>query len=55
MGVAPGRVGLPDLDQLAGDGTAVAVEDPSGHDDPLAERLARVLAGQVGVAGSKRW
>src|SRR5262249_463469 len=49
--VAPGRVRLPDLDQGAGDGPAVAVEHPAGHDDPLADGLALVLGGQVGVGG----
>ena len=47
--VAAGRVGLPDLDQLAGAPAAVAVEHPAGDDDPLADRLAAVLDGQVGL------
>ena len=49
--VAAGRVGLPDLDQGVRDRPAVAVEHPAGHDDPLADGLARVLGGQVGVGG----
>jgi hypothetical protein len=49
MVVAAGRVGLPDLDQGAGDRPAIAVEHPARHDDPLTQRLARVLGGQVGV------
>ena len=47
--VAAAGVGLPDLDQLAGDRPAVAVEHPAGHDDALADRLAAVLDGQVGL------
>ena len=45
--VAAGGVRLPDLHQLAGDGTAVAVEHPAGDDDAFAQRLAVVLDGQV--------
>ncbi len=48
--VAAGRVGLPDLDQLAPHRPAVAVEHPPGHDHPLPHRLAVVLHGQVGLA-----
>ena len=47
--VAAGGVGLPDLDQLADDRPAVAVEHPAGDDHPLAHRLAAVLDGQVGL------
>ena len=50
--VAPGGVGLPDLDQLAAHGAAVAVDDPTGHHDPLADRLTAVLDGQVGLGGA---
>ena len=49
--VAPGRVRLPDLDQRRADGPAVPVGDAAGDDDPLTERLARVLAREV-VVGS---
>src|SRR5207244_2592046 len=47
--VAAGRIGLPDLDDCALYGTAVAVEYATGDDDALADRFARVLAGQVVV------
>ena len=47
--VATGRVGLPDLDQLAAYRPTVAVEHPAGDDHPLADRLAAVLDGQVGL------
>ena len=47
--VAPARVGLPDLDELVPHRTAVAVEDPAGDHHPLADRLAAVLDGQVGL------
>ena len=47
--VAPGRVGLPDLDELVAYRPAVAVEDAPGHLHPLADRLAAVLDGQVGL------
>ena len=47
--VAAGGVRLPDLDQRRADRPAVAVGDPAGDDDPLAERLALVLAGEVVV------
>src|SRR5438874_2199968 len=47
--VAPRRVRLPDLDERVRDRLAAAVEHAPGDDDPLAERLAIVLAGQVAV------
>src|SRR5262245_64330282 len=40
MGVTPGGVGLPDLDQRAEDRPSLAVENPAGHDDALAQRLS---------------
>ncbi len=46
--VASRRVRLPDLDELTGHGAAVAVEDPAGHADALADRLPAVLDGEVG-------
>jgi hypothetical protein len=49
--VATGGVRLPDLDELVAHGSALAVEDPSGHDDPLAERLAGVLDREIGLVG----
>jgi hypothetical protein len=49
--VAARRVRLPDLDELAAHGAAVAVEHPARHDDALAERIARVLDRQVGLLG----
>ena len=47
--VAARGVGLPDLDELAAHRPAVAVEDPAGDDDPLADRLTVVLDRQVGL------
>ena len=47
--VAAAGVGLPDLDELVPHRPAVAVEDPAGDDHPLADRLAAVLDGQVGL------
>ena len=47
--VAAGGVGLPDLDQRVRHRPAVAVEHAAGDDDALAQRLAVVLAGEVGV------
>src|SRR5206468_1223254 len=49
VGVAAGRVGLPDLDELTADRTAVAVEQPSGDGDALTDRLAGVLPREVVV------
>ena len=36
---------------VSGHGPPVAVQHPAGDDDPLAQRLAGVLGGQVGVGG----
>ena len=47
--VAPRRVGLPDLHERVAHRPPVAVEHAAVHDDPLAERLAVVLAGEVVV------
>src|SRR5581483_12501765 len=47
--VAAGGIGLPDLDQRIGEGVPVLVYDRAVDDDALAERLAGVLAGQVGI------
>jgi hypothetical protein len=49
--VAAARVGLPHLDQRVRDRAAVAVEDAPVHEDPLADGLAAVAQGQVGVLG----
>src|SRR5215210_3826206 len=49
VGVASGGVGLPDLDEAVPDRASVAVEDTPGNDDPLAKRLAGMLAGQIAV------
>jgi hypothetical protein len=45
--VAPARVRLPHLDELMRDRAPVAVQHPAADDDPLADRLAAVLDGQV--------
>ena len=47
--VAPGGVGLPDLDQLTAHRSTVAVQDAAGDPHPLAHGLPRVLHGQVGL------
>ena len=39
MPVAPGRVGLPDLDERVRDGASVTVAQPPRDGDALAERL----------------
>ena len=49
VAVAAGRVRLPDLDQRRSDGPAFGVGHAPRDDDPLAERLAVVLARQVVV------
>ena len=49
VAVATGGVGLPDLDELVAHRAPVAVEDPARDHDALAQRLADVLAGEVGV------
>jgi hypothetical protein len=51
VGVAPGGVGLPDLDQTVAN--RVAVHSPR-DDDPLPQRLIRMLAGQVVIQLSNR-
>src|SRR5205823_5857814 len=43
------RVRLPDLDERVRDRPAGVVEDAPGDDDPLAERLSVVMAGEVAV------
>src|SRR5919106_2279199 len=47
--VAPRRVRLPDLDEAVPDRPPVAVEHAAAQDHSLAERLARVLPGEVVV------
>jgi hypothetical protein len=54
VGVAPGGVGLPDLDQTVANRVAVAVEHSPRDDDPLPQRLIRMLAGQVVIQLSNR-
>ena len=49
VGIATGRVRLPDLDQLAAHRPAVVAQDTAADDDPLAERLTVVLPRQVVV------
>ncbi|CPR13583.1 hypothetical protein BN971_04895 [Mycobacterium bohemicum DSM 44277] len=51
VAVAPGGVGLPDLDQLAGHRSARPVDQPSGDDDALPDRFSGMAGGEVGVAG----
>src|SRR5438067_3532023 len=52
--VAAGGIGLPDLNHCAHYWSAIAVEHPTRDNNPLANRLARVLAGQVVVQLRKR-
>ena len=47
--VAAGGVALPDLDQRVGHGPSVLVEHAALDDDALAQRLAGVLRGEVGL------
>src|SRR6185503_14722279 len=49
--VAAGGVRLPDLYQRVRDGTAVLVKNTAGDHDTLADWLADVALGQVGVVG----
>src|SRR5215207_617139 len=49
MDVAARGVRLPDFEERVRNRPAVLVEHASGHDDALAERLAGVLAREVGV------
>src|SRR5690606_41349798 len=49
MRVPPGRVGLPDLHQLPGDGASVAVQATPGDGDALPDGLPGVLPGEVVV------
>ena len=51
--VAAGRVRLPDLDERLRHGPAVLVEHAPFDDDPLAQRLAGMLAREVVVARSR--
>lgn len=49
MGVAAGRVGLPDLHELPAHRASLAVEDPTRDGDALADGLPGVLPGEVVV------
>src|SRR5215469_6733419 len=52
VAIAAARVGLPDFYQCVGDRPPILVEHPSVHDDALADRLARMLAGEIVIAGT---
>ena len=54
VAVAARRVRLPDLDELAAERLAVAVQHATLDDDPLTGRLALVLPRQIGVRGFDR-
>src|ERR1035438_4357912 len=45
--VPASRVGLPNLDQRVGNGTAVVIRYPSSDDDALALRLVCMLAREI--------
>src|SRR5215208_1363065 len=47
--IASGGVGLPDLHEAALYRASVTIEDTSRNDDPLTQRLAGMLAGQIVV------
>src|SRR5262249_58144151 len=47
--VAPGGVPLPHLDQCVAHRAPVTVQYPAADDDPFAQRLSIVLAGEVVV------
>ena len=49
VAVATGSISLPDLDQLARHRRAGLVEQPSGDDDALPDRLAGMAGGQIGI------
>ena len=49
MSVPARRVRLPQLNQRARNRLAIAIQHPPGHDDALAERLARMLTGEIVV------
>jgi hypothetical protein len=50
MDVAAAGIGLPDLDQRVRHAAAVLVAHMAMHDDALADRLAFVLGGEIGIA-----
>ncbi len=52
MRIAAGRVSLPNLDEGVGNGPPILIEDTPADDDALANRLATVEVGQVGIAWS---
>jgi DNA-binding MarR family transcriptional regulator len=52
MGVAAGRIGLPDLDQGLPHGPAVLVHDAPGDDDALAAAIERLIAEIMRRGGS---
>ena len=47
--IASGSIGLPDLDQHARGRPPIQVQHSAGDEDPLPERLARVLPSEVAV------
>src|ERR1700724_4045353 len=49
MDVPAGRVGLPDLHQSARHRATITVKHTPGHDDTFAQRLARMLTGEIVV------
>src|SRR5207249_4191400 len=50
--VAPGRIALPELDQRLRNRPAIAVEQPPGEDDALAQRLPFARAGEIDEGGT---
>ena len=52
--VAARRVGLPDFDERVRNRAAILVDHASLDDDPLAERLAGVLPGEIVIGGTDR-
>ena len=50
MSITARGVGLPDFNERARYGPAIAVEHTPGHNDSLAERFAGVLARQITVS-----
>src|SRR5215469_8570066 len=53
VAVTTARIGLPDFHERVGDRPPILVEHAPVHDDTLADRLARMLAGEIVVAGTK--
>ena len=52
MDIASTGIGLPEFDQRVGHAASVFIEHMAMDDDALADRLAFVLGGEIGIAGA---